>query len=491
MDEDITAPSDPRSPQASHNGPVDGPNAGAPAEHSLRPGGTPTKQSRPPGSTESSGHPRRSRRVWPWVIVVILLAAGALYWLRENPVTPAAGSGSAKAGKSGKGSAGGAATNVIATRAQKGNIDVYFAGLLGSVTPINTVTVRSRVDGELMIVHYREGDLVKKGELLVEIDPKPYQATLTQAEGQLLRDQALLENARIDLSRYELLIKTKAVPEQMLATQAALVKQDEGTVKTDEGTVESAKVNVGYTKITAPIAGRIGLRLVDPGNIVHSTDSNGLLVITQVDPISVIFTVSEDQIPTVVQKTRAGQKLQVDAFDREMKNKLAAGTLTTIDNEIDQTTGTVRIRATFDNKNATLFPNQFVNARILVETHRGVVVLASAAIQRTSNSQFVYLVQPDSTVTIRNITVGVTEGNNSEIISGLSAGDVAVMAGADKLEEGSKVNPQIQGEQPGQGAPASQSGPGGQGKSGAAKGTGSKQTGSKQTRSKSTGAKQP
>jgi membrane fusion protein, multidrug efflux system len=390
----------------------------------------------------------RSRRRWLLIPIGLLVLVAVYAFWPKSGASASNKNPSAKSDKGGKGGRGGAGpANVIATRARRGNINVYFSGL-GSVTPINTVIVRSRVDGELMSVNYREGDLVHKGDLLLAIDPRPYQAALTQAEGQLLRDQAQLENARIDLARYQLLIKTKAIPEQQLATQAATVKQDEGIVKTDEGTVQNANLNVTYTKITAPITGRIGLRLVDPGNIVHASDQTGLLVITEVDPISVLFTINEDQIPTVVKKMRAGQKLAVDAFDREMKNKIASGTLITIDNQIDQTTGTVRLRSTFDNKSAALFPNQFVNARLLVDTHRNVVLLATAAIQRTSNSQYVYLVQPDSTVAVRTINIGVSEGEDSEITSGLNAGDAVVMTGADKLEEGTKVNPQIPGEQP-------------------------------------------
>ncbi len=426
--------------------------AEVPSEQPLLPPAPPQKLLPAPAS--------RFKRLWVLVPFTLLLFLAVYYlWPRysasakNNP--PAKSGANEKGGRGGRGGRGSAPAIVIATRARRGNIPVYFNGL-GSVTPIYTVTVRSRVDGELLRVNYREGDFVQKGQTLLEIDPRPYQAALTQAEGQLLRDQAQLENARIDLARYQLLIKTKAIPEQQLATQEATVKQDEGIVKSDEGTVASAKLNVTYTKVTAPLSGRVGLRLVDPGNIVHASDQNGLLVITQIDPISVLFTVSEDQLPTVVQKTRAGQKLPVDAFDRELKNKIASGTLTTIDNQIDQTTGTVRLRATFDNKQSKLFPNQFVNARMLVETHRNVVILSSAAIQRTSNSQFVYVVQPDSTVKIQNITIGAVDGDDSEITSGLNANDVVVMGGADKLEEGAKVTPQIPGEQP----PAGDSGRG-------------------------------
>ena len=335
---------------------------------------------------------------------------------------------------------------VVGARVRKGNIGVYFNGL-GAVTPIYTVTIKSRVDGQLMNVRYREGDMVQKDDLLIEIDPRPYQALLTQAQGQLARDQALLQNARTDLARYETLVPQKAIPEQQLATQRATVMQYEGIVKTDEGQVEAAQVNLNYCRITAPITGLIGLRLVDPGNIVQTSDP-GLLVITQMDPISVIFTLAEDQLPVVLQKMRAKQTLEVDAYDRDLKKKLGQGTLTTVDNQIDQTTGTVRLRATFPNSDKVLFPNQFVNAKMLIEEKRGVLLLSAAAIQRNSNTTFVYLVQPDQTVVVRNIQIGTTEGDDSEITSGLQADDVVVMTGADNLQDGSKVTVQIPGEQP-------------------------------------------
>jgi multidrug efflux system membrane fusion protein len=268
---------------------------------------------------------------------------------------------------------------------------------------------------------------------------------LTQAEGQLIRDQALLDNARIDLDRYQTLLTQNAVPEQQLATQKALVQQDEGAVKTDQGQIDSAKLNLVYCHITAPITGRVGLRLVDPGNIVHAADTNGLLVITQIQPISVIFPIAEDQLPVVLQKMRAGERLGVDAYDRE-KKKLATGWLTTLDNQIDPTTGTVKIRATFDNKDNALFPNQFVNARLLVEVKHGVTLVHTAAVQRNSQITYVYLVKSDSTVTVRPITVGTTEGDDAEVSSGLAPGDVVVMTGVDKLQEGSKVRVQTYGE---------------------------------------------
>jgi multidrug efflux system membrane fusion protein len=313
------------------------------------------------------------------------------------------------------------------------------------VTPIYTVTIHTRVDGQLMQILYKEGDMVHQGDKLAEIDPRPYEAMLTQYEGQLIRDQALLDNARIDQARYETLIKQNAIPEQQLATQVALVKQDEGTVKNDQGLIDSVKVNLVYCNITAPITGRIGLRLVDPGNIVQTTDSTGLLVIAQIQPISVIFTIAEDQLPAVFAKQNAGQTLPVDAFDREMKKLLASGTLTTIDNEIDQTTGTVKLRATFDNSHNELFPNQFVNARLLQQEKRGVVLVPSAAVQRNSQSTYVYVVNPNSTVTVRQVKVGTSDDNSTEITSGIDEGDVVVLTGVDKLQEGSKVTVHMEG----------------------------------------------
>jgi membrane fusion protein, multidrug efflux system len=327
---------------------------------------------------------------------------------------------------------------VDAATAFKGNIGVYVTGL-GAVTPIYTVTVKTQVNGQLMQIFYKEGDMVKKGDTLAQVDPRPYQAQLTQYEGQLLRDQATLDNARIDQARYETLIKSNAVPEQQLATQIATVKSDEGIVKNDQGLIDAVKVNLIYCNITAPITGRIGLRLVDPGNIVQTTDTTGLLVITQLQPISVIFTIAEDQLPAIYAKQTAGQTLPVDAFDREMKHLIASGTLTTIDNEIDQTTGTVKLRATFDNSKNELFPNQFVNARLLQQEKRGVVLVPSAAVQRNASSTYLYVVKPDSTVTVRQVMVGTSDDNNSEITSGVQAGEVVVLSGVDKLQEGSHV----------------------------------------------------
>jgi multidrug efflux system membrane fusion protein len=354
-------------------------------------------------------------------------------------------SGGAKGAAGKAGGRGPMATPVVAAKARKGDIGVYFTGL-GAVTPIYTVTVKSRVDGQLMSIHYGEGDLVHKNGVLAEIDPRPYQVQLEQAEGQMAKDQATLANARTDLTRYQTLLTQNAIPEQQVATQKAAVTQDEGTLKSDQGLIDSAKLNLDYCRITAPITGRVGLRLVDPGNIVHASDQSGLLVITQIEPISVIFTIAEDQLPPVFKRVRAGQRLGVDAFNHDLTAKIAHGTLTTIDNQIDPSTATVKLRATFDNKDDALFPNQFVNARLLVEQKRNMTLVPTAVVQRNSQTTYVYLVKPDSTVTVRPVTIGTTEGDDSEVTAGLEPGDVVIMTGVDKLQEGSKVSVHFDGE---------------------------------------------
>jgi membrane fusion protein, multidrug efflux system len=384
---------------------------------------------------------RRSRVIW---LVLLALAGVGAYFLWPKLTGKTSGNAPPVAGAT-KGGRGPLVTPVDAAKARKGDIGVYFNGL-GSVTPIYTVTVKSRVDGELMNVRYKEGDIVQKGDLLVGIDPRPYQVMLEQAEGQMARDQANLTNAQTDLARYETLLKQNAIPEQQLATQRALVSQDEGAIKVDQGQIDAAKLNLVYCQITAPITGRVGLRLVDPGNIVHETDSNGLVVIAQIQPISVIFTIAEDQIPAVIKRFNAGQHLKVDAYDRGMTKRIAQGTLATIDNQIDPSTATLKLRATFENKDIALFPNQFVNARLQVEEKHGVTLVPTAGIQRNSQTTYVYLVKPDSSVTVRNIVVGTAEGSDSEIVSGLAPGDVIVMTGVDKLQEGSKVKARLEGD---------------------------------------------
>ena len=386
-----------------------------------------------PPEQAATGTRKHSRARWLWWLTLALLAFGAYSYTRKR-----GGTGPAPAGRSAAGRArGGMVIPVVGVKARKGDIGVYLTGL-GTVTPIYTVAVKSRVDGQLMKVNYREGDYVRQGDPLVEIDPRPFQVQLMQAEGQLAKDQAALDNAQLDLTRYQTLLTHNAIPEQQLATQKALVEQDTGAVKTDQAAVANAKLNIAYCHITAPITGRIGLRLVDPGNYVQAAQS-GLLVITQVRPISVIFTIPEDQVPTVLQKLRQGARLRVDAYSRDMSAQLATGSLTTVDNQIDPTTGTLRLRATFNNANDALFPNQFVNARLLVQQKRGVTLVPDAVVQRNTETAYVYLVKPDSSVTVKKVTVGTTEGGQSEIASGLMPGDVVVMTGVDKLQEGSKV----------------------------------------------------
>ena len=379
--------------------------------------------------------PPRRRWLWLSLAILLILALGACFlWWRVAAAKSAAAEKAAAKGPP--------PILVVATTSHKGDIAVYYSGL-GAVTPLATVTVRTRVDGQLMSVRYREGDTIHEGDLLAEIDDGPYLAALTQAEGQLIRDQAALENARIDLVRYQQLVPQKAIPEQQLATQQATVHQDEGIVKLDQGQIQGAKVNLAYCRISAPVTGRVGLRLVDPGNIVQSSDTNGLVVITQMDPISAIFTISEDQLQVVLKKMAAGQTLAVDAYDRDAKTKLAQGSLTTLDNQIDPTTGTLKLRATFQNAKGRLFPNQFVNARMLVQEKRGVTLVSTAAVQRNSQATYVYVVKTDSTVTVRPIIIGTTEGDDSEVTSGLVPGEVIVMTGVDKLQEGTKVKAQI------------------------------------------------
>jgi multidrug efflux system membrane fusion protein len=340
------------------------------------------------------------------------------------------------AGKKGK---GGGAIPVSVAQVKQGNIGEYV-NALGTVTPVYTVTLTSRVVGQLMSVNYREGQMVHKGQVLAQIDPRPYTAVYIQAQGQLERDMALLNNAKTDLKRYQMAYEQHAIPEQTVATQQATVGQDEGTVKLDEGNLDAAKVNVDYTKIVAPIDGRVGLRTVDPGNIVPANGTTGLLTITQLQPITVIFNMAEDYISEVATQMRAGHKLRVDALDRDDEHELAQGTLLTIDNQVDTTTGTVRVRATFTNRDLKLFPNEFVNARLLVRTLDSVNLIPTAAVQRNNDIAFVYVVDTTTkTVHSRDIKIATTDGETAAV-TGVNPGETLVIDGFDKLNEGTKVS---------------------------------------------------
>lgn len=370
------------------------------------------------------------------IVACLLLGAGYVAVTRSTPAQSSAPKSRANAGPR--------AAPVVAVPAKRDDVSVYLTGL-GSVTPLQTVTVKTRVDGQLMEVRFHEGQMVERGQALAEIDPRPFEALLVQAEGQLARDQALLTNAQLDLKRYQELYQENGIAKQQLDTQAALLRQYEGVVQADQGQVDNAKVQLEYCHITAPLAGRVGLRLVDPGNVVHASDFNGLVVITQLQPIAVLFPVPEDSLPQVLDKLRAGQQLSVDAFDRSGEHHLANGELLTLDNQIDQATGTVRLKAVFPNTDHALFPNQFVNARLLLTVLRGATVVPSAAIQRSPQGAYVYVVKPDQTAAMRPVTLGPSQGDVTAISAGLTPGELVVVDGADRLRDGAKVEVQAQG----------------------------------------------
>ena len=376
------------------------------------------------------------RRTWVWLLVLCALGGTAYFVFAKSDGAKPAGA------QQGGGKAGINAMNrpqpVKAATARSGEINSYLSGL-GTVVSLNTVTVRTHVDGELSAVMFREGQAVKQGDLLAQIDPRPYRVQLAQAEGTMAKDHALLKNAQADLERYRVLFEQDSIAKQQLDTQASLVRQYEGALKADQAQIDSAKLQLTYSRITAPITGRLGLRQVDVGNIVHTGDTTGIVVITQLTPITVVFTLPEDTISAVMKKLHAGEKLAVDAFDRAGKVKLATGMLLTVDNQIDTATGTVKLKAQFDNEDAGLFPNQFVNARMLLDVKHDAILIPSAAILRGTPGTFVYIVKEDKSVSVRSVKVGSTEGETAAIDSGIAAGEVVVTDGTDKLREGAKV----------------------------------------------------
>src|SRR5712671_440333 len=379
---------------------------------------------------------------WLWVLVLGVVAFGGWYYYSSRSASQAANSaapGTASKGKGGSG-AGGLVVPVVVAAAQRGDLPVYFNGL-GTVTAFNTVTVRSRVDGQLVSVAFKEGQFVHQGDLLAQIDPRPFQVQLEQALGQLAKDQAQRKDAEVNFERFKLLFKEGVIPQQQLDTQGALVGQVDGAITSDQSQIDNAKLQLTYSRITAPISGRIGLRLVDAGNIVHASDTNGLLVITQLQPISVIFSLPQDQLPQVNAKLHSGVQLAVDAYDRDDTAKIASGKLETIDNQIDLTTGTYKLKSTFTNADNALFPNQFVNVHLLVETKHNLTIVPAAAIQRGPQGTYVYAADTDNTAKIRIVTIAQTTGDSVGLSAGLNSGDLVVIDGLDKLQDGTKINP--------------------------------------------------
>jgi multidrug efflux system membrane fusion protein len=401
---------------------------------------------------------------WPWLVVIAVLATGGWYYRSSknaNSSADAAAAGAPGKGKGGFG-AGNMAVPVVVATAQRGDLPVYFNGL-GTVTAFNTVTIRSRVDGQLISIAFKEGQFVHEGDLLAQIDPRPFQVQLAQALGQLAKDQAQRRDAEVNLERFKLLFKEGVIPQQQLDTQAALVGQFDGAIASDQSQIDNAKLQLTYSRITAPISGRIGLRLVDAGNIVHASDTTGLLVITQLQPISVIFSLPEDQLPQVNAKLRSGVQLTVDAYDRDDTAKIATGKLQTIDNQIDLTTGTYKLKSMFANSDNALFPNQFVNVHLLVDTKHDLTIVPTAAIQRGPQGTYLYGVakdpaSKDAIAKIYPVTIAQTTGNSVGLSAGLNPGDVVVIDGQDKLQEGTKINPSPSGGSNGSGrGPASPS----------------------------------
>ncbi|MGA7869262.1 MAG: MdtA/MuxA family multidrug efflux RND transporter periplasmic adaptor subunit [Candidatus Binatus sp.] len=380
---------------------------------------------------------------WRLWLVVLIVAVAGIYYFSGRSATDSSTAASPTAVH---------IVPVAAVPAKLGDLKQYISAI-GTVTPYNTVTVKSRVDGQLDKVNFKEGQMVKAGDLLAEIDPRPYQVALTQAEGTLAKDQASLENAKLQFARDQELYNQKVLARQDLDNQQALVGQYAGAIESDKGAVDNAKLQLTYSHITSPITGRVGLRLVDPGNIIHATDATGLAVITQLQPIAVDFSIPEDDLPSLETAMKTDPHLPVEAYDRDLKHKLAEGNVLTTDNEIDQSTGTIKLKAAFPNEDNALFPNQFVNAKLLVNTLQNAILIPAAAVQRSQQGSFVYVVKPDHTVEMRPVTVGATQGEVVAIDKGLAVGDLVVTDGVDKLQQGSHVSVQTAAIPPGSTTP--------------------------------------
>ncbi|SAK49279.1 RND family efflux transporter MFP subunit [Caballeronia hypogeia] len=398
-------------------------------------------QTRPTPPAPAYQPEQRRRRIVP-LIVAILIVAGAIAWWHPWSRGGTSGSGAPQEARQGGRRGAPNAMNqpqpVHVASVTQGEMPVVINSL-GTVTPLANVTVKTQLNGTLMEVAFQEGQMVKKGDLLAQIDPRPYEISLRNAQGTLARDQALLQTARLDLQRYQTLLSQDSIAKQQVDTQASLVKQYEGAVKSDQANVDTYKLDLTYARITAPVSGRVGLRQVDPGNYVTTGDTNGVVVITQLQPISVIFTTSEDNLAAILKPLHAGTKMSVTAYDRANTTALESGYLETVDNQIDTTTGTVKLRAAFDNKGGMLFPNQFVNTKLLVDVVKNATIVPTPAVLNGSSGAFVYVVKPDNTVTVRNVKIGPVDGERTSIKSGLQVGERVVIDGSDRVKEGAKI----------------------------------------------------